>query len=136
MGPKRIKQVTVDAPSINCQDNRRYSSSLPLVNNGKSTDANDRKDPQGGSNIDGNGHKCLVNLIDHNGLLASSQQLGHEDHCAYRQSHKAYHSRNENGTRLKKVALTNTLGRLREITLPKTIDSKDLLNNACKQLLH
>ena len=70
MGPKRIKQVTVVAPAINCQDNRKYNSPLPSVNNGKSTDANDRKDPQGGSNIDGNGHKCLVNLINHNGLLA------------------------------------------------------------------
>ena len=104
-----------------------------MVNNGESTDANDRKDPQGGSNIDGNGHKCLVNLIesnnpsclvDHNGLQAALQQLGHEYHCACRQSHKAYHSRNDNGTRLGKIALANNLGRLREITLPMLVALK------------
>ena len=100
------------------------------MNNGESTDANDRKDPQGGSNVDGNGQKCLVNLIksngpsclvDNNGLLAPLQQLGHEDHRACRRSHEAYHSCNDNGTRLEKVALTNNLSRLREITLPTTM---------------
>jgi hypothetical protein len=52
MGPKRIKQATVDAPAINDHNDRKYSSQLPLVNNGKSTDANDREDPQRGSNVD------------------------------------------------------------------------------------
>ena len=35
-------------------------------------------------------------LVDPNGLLASSQQLGHEDHHACGQSHKFYHSRDDN----------------------------------------
>ena len=46
MGPKRIKQATEDAPAINCHDNRKYSSPLPSMNNGESTDANDCEDPR------------------------------------------------------------------------------------------
>ena len=54
-------------------------------------DANDREDSQESSKVDLSSRKCLVNLIesngpsglvDPNGLLASPQQLGHEDHHA------------------------------------------------------
>ena len=75
------------------------------MDNGENTDGNDCEASPEGSNIDCNGHKCLVNiiesnspssLVDLNGLLALLHQLGHEDHHVYGQSHKVHHSRNDN----------------------------------------
>ena len=61
MGPKRIKHATVDAPAINVHDDSKYGRPFTLVDKGESTDANEREDPQEGSNIDRNSRKCLVN---------------------------------------------------------------------------
>ena len=101
MGPKRIKHATRDAPTINVHNESKYGCPFPLVENGENTDVNDREDPPECSNIDRNGQKCLVNLIesnclrglvDPNDFLASSQQLDHEDPHICGQSHEVYHS--------------------------------------------
>ena len=126
MGPKRIKHATVDAPKINIHDGSKYGCPFPLVDNGESTDSNERENPQEGSNVGCNGRKCLVNLIksngpsclvDPNGLIASTQQLGHEDHHTCGQSHKVYHSHNDNVARLREITLADDFVRLREIGL-------------------
>jgi hypothetical protein len=126
MGPKRIKHATMEAPVINVHNDSKCSRPFPLVKMGRAHMQTIVRAPRKSAMLITKTASALSISLNPTASVASLipallQKQGHKNHHTCGRSHEVYPFCDDKVARLGKVALTDNVGRLREIALATTM---------------